>query len=212
MNATPAPLESCGDPVQLAAGRTLLTSAPGTVTGFDVDLFALASAAGGGPGSDTVATPPPPAPPGPDTTTSRPGRLTYDVDVTDATDPYWVVLGQSHNAGWHLSVDGKDLGEPTLINGFANGWRVDPATVGATVTLHLEWTPQRLVFIGLLASALGVLICLALLVWPLRLWAGRPLPTGTISDLVVRAVGPFNTEGSPVPVGRAVLTSRPSGS
>ena len=207
LNAVPAHLESCGGPVQLAAGRTLLTSTAGTATGFDVDLFALASAAGGGPGPDTVATPPPPAPAGPDTTTSRPGRLTYDVDVTDAADPYWVVLGQSHNAGWHLSVDGKDLGEPTLINGFANGWRVDPATVGATVTLHLEWTPQRLVWIGLIASALGVLICLALLVWPLRLWAGRPLPTGSISDLVVHAVGPFNTEGSPVPAGRAVLTS-----
>jgi arabinofuranan 3-O-arabinosyltransferase len=160
-------LASCGDPVTVPPGRSLLESGDGEVTGLDVDLLALASAAGGGAGVDTLATPVDPGPPPPSTTTERTGRNDHRVQVRDATEPYWIVLGQSYSPGFEATTsDGTSLGEPTLINGYANGWRIDPAELGADVTVDISWTPQRLVWIGLALSALGVLACVALLLWP----------------------------------------------
>ena len=65
-------------------------------------------------------------------------RHVVDVDEVSAarspacTRPYWLVLGQSINKGWKATVDGsgKDLGPATLIDGFGNGWLVQPT--GAT--------------------------------------------------------------------------------
>ena len=68
---------------------------------------------------------------------------------------------------YFTTSDGTDLGEPTLVNGYANGWLVDPAEVGSDVTIDIDWTPQRMVWIGLALSALGVLACLALILLPL---------------------------------------------
>jgi hypothetical protein len=67
------------------------------------------------------------------------------------------VLGQSHNLGWTARIDGGvDLGEPVLVDGFANGWRIDPPADGGVVRVHLEWTPQRRVRWSLILSALAV--------------------------------------------------------
>lgn len=160
-------LVSCGDPVTIPAGRSLLESGDGEVTGFDVDLLALASAAGGAAGVDTLTTPVDPGPTPPTTTTERTGRNDHRVQVRDATEPYWIVLGQSYSPGFTATTsDGTSLGEPTLINGYANGWRIDPAELGEDVTVDISWTPQRLVWIGLALSALGVLACAALILWP----------------------------------------------
>ncbi len=156
-------LVSCGGSVAIGSGKALLSSTAGTDTGVDVDLLTLSSAAGGGPGVDTLADPPGEGPDGPATSTERTGRISYDVTVRDAKSPYWVVLGQSHGSGWKATTsDGTDLGESTLINGYANGWLIDPAKAGADVTVHITWAPQKLVWIGLGASAIGVLICLVL--------------------------------------------------
>ena len=38
--------------------------------------------------------------------------------------PFWLVLGQSNNAGWEATAAGKDLGGSTLVDGYANGWLV----------------------------------------------------------------------------------------
>ena len=39
--------------------------------------------------------------------------------------PAWLVLGESWDRGWRARCDGRDLGEPEPIQGYANGWRVD---------------------------------------------------------------------------------------
>ena len=80
-----------------------------------------------------------------------------------ADEPVWFVLGQSHSVGWHAAAEGRDLGEPVLVDGFANGWLVDPGPDGVVV-LDLEWRPQRLVRSGLIGSVAGALVCLAILV------------------------------------------------
>lgn len=172
----PLDVQACGaaaDGVAVASGQVLLETHG--VPDVDVDVLALSSAAGGAPGVDTVATPQDDGPEPPSTRTEREGRNDYRVEVSDADEPYWVVLGQSYGPGWSARVvdagadsdgagDAVDLGEPTLINGYANGWRVDPAELGPDATIEIRWTPQRLVWVGLALSAVGVLACLAIIV------------------------------------------------
>jgi len=75
---------------------------------------------------------------------------TYDLEVHSAEKPFWLVLGQSLSLGWKAEVSGSEsadgsLGAPRLVNGYANGWLVDPGASG-TFTIHLKWTPQNLVW------------------------------------------------------------------
>jgi arabinofuranan 3-O-arabinosyltransferase len=154
------------DALDLPSGEATLRTTPGATSGFDLDRLVLRSAAGGE--ADTAT-----GPLQPDAGTDRPrievthqGRTSIDLEVTGGTgSTWWLVLGQSHNAGWTATADGKDLGEPTLVDGFANGWEV-PAGTGTTI--HLEWAPQKVVWGAIWASLLAVLVALVLVAWPRR--------------------------------------------
>ena len=202
----PLRIESCGTPLDLAAGTTSLTSAPGTSTGWDVDLLALNSAKGGGPGVDTLADRPDDGPTPPSTDVDRTGRLSYRYTVKDAKEPYWLVLGQSFSDGWSArTADGSSLGAPTLVNGFANGWYVDPAKNGANITVDVSWTPQRTIWIALALSAFGVMLCLLMLAFSPLLGAGRPVRKSRVTPMTPEVLGPFSADGDPVTTRTALL-------
>jgi hypothetical protein len=93
--------------------------------------------------------------------------------VTPSTPPFELVMGQSINAGWTATVNGHGLGVPVLVDGFANGWRVDPgklgpAGAGGSLTVLLRWAPQRRVNVALIVSAAALVLCLALVLLPVR--------------------------------------------
>ena len=90
------------------------------------------------------------------------GRDGAKLEVTDAKKGDWIVLGQSYNLGWKATADGKDLGEPTLVDGYANGWQL-PADAAKT-TVELTWTPQRVVWGAIVLSIVAILVTI-LLVW-----------------------------------------------
>ncbi len=156
--------------VDLQRGDHVVRSAAGTRRGIDVDGLVLGSQAGGttmllGPRGDLpssvtqVAT----------TAGARPrvkvtGKSSTKIDLTvsgaSRGTPFWLVLGQSDNAGWEATVDGKDVGGSTLVDGYANGWLVHPPSGSFHVTLR--WTPQRNVWIALGVSALALVLCLVL--------------------------------------------------
>lgn len=167
-------VEECDTGPTLAGGSSLLETTRGTTSGFDLDLVGLDSAPGGDPGTDPLSA---------STTGSGTGlgdvgpsshrrvtsRLSYELEVGPTNKPYWIVLGQSVSDGWTATTsEGVDLGPPTLVNGFANGWYVDPQIHGESISVELRWTPQRYVWIGLALSAIGVLICLFLALRPRR--------------------------------------------
>jgi len=164
----PLDVTPCGlatDGIFLAAGDHVLRAAKGVDTGIDLDDLVLQSAAGGS--APTAIGPVRPSGTGtgaeaPQVHVGGTGRTSFDLTVTGATagSPFWLVLGQSHNDGWTATVDGHGLGAPRLVDGYANGWLVNPTA--ATVTIHLRWTPQRLVWAGIALSLFGILVCIAL--------------------------------------------------
>jgi len=195
----------------LGTGDHTLTSTPGQIAGFDIDQLALTSAAAGGtpPAAAPVApSPPPTVAVTSHTSTAMQLRVS---GVTAGTAPFELVMGQSINAGWVATVNGHSLGPPQLIDGFANGWRVDPASLGAApdrgvVTVGLRWAPQGRVDIGLLVSALAILACLFLLFLPRgRRRLGSWRDAAPADDDAPRLAAPIAADIRPVPAFASVV-------
>jgi arabinofuranan 3-O-arabinosyltransferase len=164
--------------IKLGPGRHQVVTAWGKLTGLDVNRLLFDSAAGGAaepllpsgnvrPVPGTLADNGVPALAAPavhlDASTSTTARLT----VTGATKPFWLVLGQSVNAGWQADIaGGAALGRSTLIDGYANGWYVVPQR--SSFVVDLTWTPQEEVDIALVVSAVAIFACLLLAFVPWR--------------------------------------------
>ena len=176
----------CADPTPEGwpsdPGTHTLEAVPGQTSGFDIDQLAFDSAPGGGtvaPASPTTLAAPS-VPPSPTvrvvSQSSTSIRLSVEgVAPSAGQAPVNLVLGQSINAGWRASVvGGSALGQPFLIDGFANGWRLDPSSLGpqavhdGTVTVVLTWQPQGRVDVALIISALAIVACVILVFVPTR--------------------------------------------
>jgi arabinofuranan 3-O-arabinosyltransferase len=72
--------------------------------------------------------------------------------------PSWLVLGESFNRGWRAYCGDRSLGEPQLIDGFANGWRVGPSCTRA----RIAYAPNATARISYWVSGLACLVLLAL--------------------------------------------------
>jgi hypothetical protein len=156
--------------VDLERGDHVVRSAEGRRSGVDVDGLVFGSDAGGTtmplgergelPTSVTqVATS---AGAQPRVEVTGKGSTEIDLTVRGARKgtPFWLVLGQSDNAGWEATVDGTNVGGSTLVDGYANGWLVQPPSGSFPVTL--EWKPQQKVWIALAVSAVALVLCLVL--------------------------------------------------
>jgi hypothetical protein len=153
-------LVPCDGPVSLAKGSHRIRSVDGAASGLDVDRVVLTSSATGAP---SVVGPLVPAQRSTvvQVDTASPTEMT--VHARSNGQPFWLVLGQSHSDGWAATVGGHGLGSPALVDGYANAWLVRPGRAGP-VTIHLSWTPQRLVWVALGISAAVILLCAVLLV------------------------------------------------
>ena len=200
-----APLyaRACGGPESLAAGVQHLVVAPGVFAVDDLRLdspapappaAAGAAAAGGGRVLD----------PG------KAGHGRYDGVRVAVQGPSWLVLGESYDRGWRAWCDGRDLGAPVVVDGYANGWRV-----GASCrSVHFAFGPNGLARAGYVISILAALLCLALvLVQTLRRrrrpgLASRPEPAATPGP----AAAPATEESPPrTPLARAGVAGILSG-
>jgi hypothetical protein len=153
-------MAGCGRPLRLPAGSSLLGSPPGRV--MRPDRLLLRSAA-----PDPLAVAAVPA----GRVESVSGESALGVPERarlNVQRPAWLVLGQSHSDGWRAacrdeSGDERDLGAPVPIDGYANGWRVEPGCVEAS----FSFPPQRIATAGYVVSAIAVLalLAVALLGW-----------------------------------------------
>ncbi len=108
--------------------------------------------------------------------------------------PAWLVLGESYDAGWKASCDGRSLGAPRVIDGYANGWLAPAGCTRASFTFG----PQAGIDESYIVSAAA---CAAMLLF---LLAGALRRPGRLSA-GVRARSMAAWRGGPVPLPRAAL-------
>jgi arabinofuranan 3-O-arabinosyltransferase len=100
------------------------------------------------------------------------GRGTYKDVRVEVHAPSWLVLGESYSRGWQAKCDGHSLGEPRVVDGFANGWHVSPGCHD----LSFAFAPQRAVWWGYGIGALAILVALAVLLFRRPRRTGAPAP------------------------------------
>jgi arabinofuranan 3-O-arabinosyltransferase len=121
----------------------------------------------------------------------------FELTVAPSDTPSWLILEQSWNAGWTAHADGEDLGEPVLINGYANGWQLPAAATSRQIIL--DWAPQRTVTVALWFSLAAGIIVLALAAGPRRrpddepadVVTGRRVPRSALAICLGAAVVMF---------------------
>jgi len=153
-------LSACAGPLAMSAGSRRLASRPGLDTGIDVDRVVLSSGRDGRPaalsargaGLDTA---------GASTRVTKADATSARLSVRTDGKPFWLVFGQSHSTGWKASTAKGSVGPLQVVDGYANGWLVRPSASG-TMTVNVDWTPQRLVWVGLGASVVAVLGCVGI--------------------------------------------------
>jgi hypothetical protein len=202
--------------LSLGAGNHVIRTAQGAATGIDLDQLALGSDRGGaalatGPSGQAVPAAATAAPPAPSVKVLSQGRTNAKaaVNVPASKSPFWLVLGQSFNSGWTAHVSGgPSLGSPRSIDGYANGWLVQPKTSGPmVVTLH--WKPQDRVNLALYLSAVAGILSLALIFWRRpRSDGDRPVrdataieanePSGADAPVRPQLVSPLRSTGRPL--------------
>ena len=101
-----------------------------------------------------------------------PGHSSVEGARVNLGGPSWLILGQSFSSGWQAECDGRSLGEPRPINGYANGWRAPRDCRDVAFT----FAPQGGVRLGYLVSAVVCLLLLALLLAGWLLPGGRRTP------------------------------------
>ena len=165
--------EPCAEAAPLAAGTHRVESVD---TGLPVDVDRIVM-------SDDRDEPADAANPEPLATVSEDRRLRKTIEVDNCVDGCWLVLGNGYSTAWKATGPDGSLGDPQLVDGGFNGWRIAPSE--QSVTVVVEWTQQRKLDVALVLSLLAVAAAIVLLVLDVRrgawlAWrdpAGQPLLT-----------------------------------
>jgi hypothetical protein len=146
----PLRARACTPPARIGAGLQEIRALPGV---FAVDLLQLRSPApraaapviGGG----TVTDP------------GNIGNNTVDGVRVSLHGPSWLVLGESYDAGWRATCNGRSLASPQRIDGYGSGW---PAPANCR-RVAFTFAPQSEVdlsyYVSGLVCALLLLVVLA---------------------------------------------------
>lgn len=159
---TPLRATSCAAPLRLAAGTHRLTTPAGPFAVYLLRLRSPSNAAGVAAaavaprrGGGAVLDP------------GTAGRGAREGTRVAVRGPSWLILGEGYSRGWHAWCQGRDLGEPTLVDGYANGWRVGAGCRDA----HFAFAPNATARVAFWIS--GVSALLALLVLAGAWWRAR---------------------------------------
>jgi hypothetical protein len=156
----PLPASSCTAPVAMAAGIREVRALPGV---FSVDLLQLHSAApAAGAGAAPIGAAATPA--GRVLNPGSIGNSSVDGVRVSLPQPAWLVLGESYNAGWRATCDGRSLGAPRVIDGYANGWLAPAGCSRVAFTFAPQsWAVISYVISGIVCAGLIVFLLVGLL-------------------------------------------------
>lgn len=171
----PMRAESCA-PADLPAGEQRLRAPPGVLR---IDHLRLRSAAPEPLARAAVI-------PGRVLDPGEPGRGSRSDVRLDLSGPALLVLGESWSKGWRANCDGRDLGDPVVVDGYANGWKANPSCLNATFKFA-PTAPVRWI------QLLSALACLLLLVVAIR---SRPATSSQNAGLArnLRISGPVSAQ------------------
>ena len=136
----------------MAAGVQHITSLPGT---FSVDLLRLAS-----PAPTPVTAPASASAGGQVLNPGRVGDSSVDGVKVALTAPSWLVLGESFDAGWQATCNGRSLGAPQVVDGYANGWLAPAGCTRVAFTFGPQSGVNKSYVISAVACALMLLLLL----------------------------------------------------
>jgi arabinofuranan 3-O-arabinosyltransferase len=191
---TPLRATACGRPVTLSSGTQLLVVSPGP---FAVDYLRLSSPAARAPlvtGSS-----------GHVVAAGTAGHGSYEHVRVSVSRPSWLVLGEGYNRGWQAFCDGRSLGTPTPVDGYANGWRVAPGCK----QVRFSFAPNRVAKLAYLVSGIAGLLCLLALIGS-RQWRAESRRTAARDEREPH-VFPARPAGAPWPVGAALAAALAAG-
>jgi hypothetical protein len=184
-----APLRasSCGRPVTLSSGTQQLVVAPGP---FAVDALRLTSPAprppvGTGASGNVVSS-------------GTAGRGSYNNVRVAVSRPSWLVLGEGYNRGWQAFCNGRSLGTPTPIDGYANGWQVGPGCRH----VRFAFAPNRIAAIAYVVSGIAGLLCLIALIGSHQ-WRQESRRTAARDEREPHTL-PVRPAGAPWPIAAAL--------
>ena len=183
----PLRVSSCAPPLALPARRVVLHTRPGTLRPYVLELRSPAPSPAGAPsGAGAVVS------------TGHQGRGSYTGVRIAPRGPSRLVLGESYSRGWEARCDGRSLGRPAVVDGFANGWRVGPGCR----RVSFRFAPQDAVDAGywIGGAVCLVLVAIVLLRRPRRRPGAEPPPELPIDDRRL-----------PWPVGAAALAGLAAG-
>jgi hypothetical protein len=80
----------------------------------------------------------------------------YVVHV-NASEPFFLIFSESYHKDWVAYVDGKEVKDHFMANGYANAWYINKTGVFDIV---LEFWPQRLFYVGTTVSLTTLILCL----------------------------------------------------
>ncbi len=131
-------------PLSLGAGRHEIRTTAGHLSGTNIDRVVLDTTGN----SSTF-----------DSRNLESNRTDTLVEARSESSATWLVFSESASKGWRASINGFDLGEYRLVNGYAMAWQLPSGVVG---DIRIEWRPQRWVRWSLVISAIAVLIVVVL--------------------------------------------------
>ncbi len=164
--------------VTISKGSHLLETSIGKDFGFDINELVLDSAAGGASEpltSDGYVQRAPSPEPSSHIRILSENATNVKVSIQTTGGPVWLVLGESQDSGWQAygTIDGKKYSDlngakSNLIDGYANGWLINPPPGVHTIDVTLTFTPQHVIDVSLITSAGAIGLCSIFAFIPLR--------------------------------------------
>lgn len=95
------------------------------------------------------------------------GNMQYIINITDAKEPYILILSELFDPGWKiLTTSGNEVqADHFIVNVYANGWKIDKL---GDYQIIIKYAPQDLLFSTEIISQVAFLSGSLIVIWKLR--------------------------------------------